>query len=61
MATADRTDNIGSASKVPEEVAVQVKTRGQALQLHVYQGSATHRKFQDLAATLNKDQAEPSS
>ena len=61
MATADRTDNIGSASKVPEEVAVQVKTGGHALKLHVYQGSTTHRKFQDLAATPSKDQAEPLS
>ena len=58
MATA-QTDNVGSASQVPEEVAVQVKTGGRALKLHVYQGSATHRKFQDLAATLARDQAEP--
>ena len=57
MATA-QTDNLASASKAPEEVAVQVKAGGQALKLQVYQGSATHRKFQGIAATLAREQAD---
>ena len=58
MATA-QTDNMGTLSKGPEEVAVQVKAGGQALKLQVYQGSATHRQFQGLAATLAREKADP--
>ena len=51
------TDNVGSTTKVPDEVAAQVQKRGHPLKLQGYRGSATNHKFNGVAMTLGKEQA----